>query len=103
VVSLFTRNQGKVKGVARHALSSRKRFGGALEPATQVRAYYMERPHQDLVQLNQFEILISSRFYGRRFAGRSALRVWLRFNWSLRCWKRRSRSRPRRTTSFAWH
>ncbi len=59
VVSLFTRNQGKVKGVARHALSSRKRFGGALEPATQVRAHYMERPHQDLVQLNQFEILWS--------------------------------------------
>jgi DNA repair protein RecO (recombination protein O) len=59
VVSLFTRDQGKIKGVARHALSSRKRFGGALEPATQVRAFYVERPYQDLVRLDQFEILWS--------------------------------------------
>ncbi|HSY37093.1 MAG TPA: DNA repair protein RecO [Acidobacteriaceae bacterium] len=59
LVSLFTRNQGKVKGVARHAMKSRKRFGGALEPATQVRAHYTERPRQDLVRLDQFEILWS--------------------------------------------
>jgi DNA repair protein RecO (recombination protein O) len=59
LVSLFTRDQGKVKGVARHAMKSRKRFGGALEPATQVRAHYTERPGQDLVRLDQFEILWS--------------------------------------------
>ena len=34
LVSLFTREQGRVKGVARHALRSRRRFGGALEPMT---------------------------------------------------------------------
>ena len=28
LVSLFTREQGRVKGVARHALRSRRRFGG---------------------------------------------------------------------------
>jgi DNA repair protein RecO (recombination protein O) len=59
VVSLFTRDQGKVKGVARHAMKSRKRFGGALEPATHVLAHYTERPRQDLVRLDQFEILWS--------------------------------------------
>ena len=59
LVSLFTRDQGKVKGVARHAMKARKRFGGALEPATQVRAHYTERPRQDLVRLDQFEILWS--------------------------------------------
>jgi len=59
LVSLFTRDQGRVKGVARHALKSRRRFGGALEPATQVRAHYTERPRQDLVRLDQFEILWS--------------------------------------------
>jgi DNA repair protein RecO (recombination protein O) len=59
LVSLFTRDQGKVKGVARHAMKSRKRFGGALEPATQVRAHYTERPGQDLVRLDSFEILWS--------------------------------------------
>ena len=59
LVSLFTREQGKVKGVARHAMRSRKRFGGALEPATYVRAHYTERPKQDLVRLDSFEIVWS--------------------------------------------
>ncbi|MES2393508.1 MAG: DNA repair protein RecO [Acidobacteriota bacterium] len=59
LVSLFTREQGKVKGVARHAMKSRRRFGGALEPATYVRAHYTERPKQELVRLDQFEILWS--------------------------------------------
>ena len=58
LVSLFTRDQGRVKGVARHAMKSRKRFGGALEPATQVLAHYTERPGQELVRLDQFEICL---------------------------------------------
>jgi len=63
LVSLFTREQGRIKGVARHAMRSRKRFGGALEPMTYVRASYAERPHQqtgqELVRLDAFEILSS--------------------------------------------
>ncbi|ODU55120.1 MAG: DNA repair protein RecO [Granulicella sp. SCN 62-9] len=59
LVSLFTREQGRVKGVARHALRSRRRFGGALEPMTHVRATYTERPRQELVRLDAFEILSS--------------------------------------------
>lgn len=59
LVSLFTRDQGKVKGVARHAMKSRRRFGGALEPATRVLAHYTERPKQELVRLDSFEILWS--------------------------------------------
>ena len=59
LVSLFTREQGKVRGVARHAMRSRRRFGGALEPGTHVRASYAERPRQDLARLDAFEILWS--------------------------------------------
>jgi DNA repair protein RecO (recombination protein O) len=59
LVSLFTREQGKVKGVARHAMRSRKRFGGALEPMTHVRASYVEKPRQELVRLDAFEVLSS--------------------------------------------
>jgi DNA repair protein RecO (recombination protein O) len=59
LVSLFTREQGRVKGVARHALRSRRRFGGALEPMTYVRATYAERPRQELMRLDGFEILSS--------------------------------------------
>ncbi len=59
VVSLFTREQGKVKGIARAAMKSRKRFGGALEVMTHVRANYAEKPKQELVRLDSFEILHS--------------------------------------------
>jgi DNA repair protein RecO (recombination protein O) len=59
LVSLFTREWGRVKGVARHAMRSRRRFGGALEPMTYVRASYAERPRQELVRLDAFEILSS--------------------------------------------
>jgi DNA repair protein RecO (recombination protein O) len=59
LVSLFTRERGKVKGVARHAMRSRRRFGGALEPATQVIAHYTERPREDLVRMDSFEIVWS--------------------------------------------
>src|ERR1700728_3013883 len=59
LVSLFTREQGRVKGVARHAMRSRRRFGGALEPMTHVRASYSEKPRQELVRLDGFEILSS--------------------------------------------
>jgi DNA repair protein RecO (recombination protein O) len=59
LVSLFTRERGKVKGVARHAMKSRRRFGGALEPATQVMAHYTERPREDLVRMDSFEIVWS--------------------------------------------
>lgn len=59
LVSLFTREQGRVKGVARHAMRSRRRFGGALEPMTHVRARYTEKRGQELVRLDAFEILSS--------------------------------------------
>ena len=59
LVSLLTREGGLVKGVARHAMRSRRRFGGALEPGTYVRAQYAERPREDLVRLDSFEILWS--------------------------------------------
>ena len=59
LVSLFTREQGVVRAVARHAMRSRRRFGGALEPMTEVRATWAERPKQDIVRLDQLDILWS--------------------------------------------
>ncbi|HTZ59310.1 MAG TPA: DNA repair protein RecO [Acidobacteriaceae bacterium] len=59
IVSLFTRDYGKIKGVAKSAARSRRRFGGALEPMTHVRAHYAEKPSQDLVRLDSFEVLHS--------------------------------------------
>jgi DNA repair protein RecO (recombination protein O) len=59
IVSLFTRDLGKIKGVAKSAARSRRRFGGALEPTTFVRARYVEKPKQELVRLDSFDILRS--------------------------------------------
>jgi DNA repair protein RecO (recombination protein O) len=59
IVSIFSREHGRIKGVAKAALKSRKRFGGALEPMTIVRAWYVERPKQELFRLDQLEIIRS--------------------------------------------
>jgi DNA repair protein RecO (recombination protein O) len=59
LVTLFTRREGKVRGVARSAKKSKRRFGGALEPLTYVRAYYEDREGQELSRLDACEVLES--------------------------------------------
>ena len=59
LVTLFTRLEGKVKGVARSAKKSKRRFGGALEPLTYVRAFYDDRERQELVRLDSCEVIES--------------------------------------------
>ncbi|HTW46934.1 MAG TPA: DNA repair protein RecO [Acidobacteriaceae bacterium] len=59
IVSLFTRTQGRIKGVAKAAAKSRRRFGGALEPMTWVTASYVEKPKQELVRLDACEVIAS--------------------------------------------
>src|ERR1700723_1925451 len=59
LVILFTRAEGKVRGVARSAKKSKRRFGGALEPLTYVRAFYDVREGQELTRLDSCEVLES--------------------------------------------
>ncbi|HEX7729583.1 MAG TPA: DNA repair protein RecO, partial [Terracidiphilus sp.] len=59
IVSFLTRDHGKLKGVAKSALKSRRRFGGALEPMTLAQAWYADRPRQEMVRLDQLEIVRS--------------------------------------------
>ncbi|MGO8794710.1 MAG: DNA repair protein RecO [Candidatus Sulfotelmatobacter sp.] len=59
LVTLFTRAEGKVRGVARSAKKSKRRFGGALEPMTYVRAFYDVRERQELARLDACEVLES--------------------------------------------
>src|SRR5579863_10463996 len=59
LVTFFTRVEGKVRGVARSAKKSKRRFGGALEPLTYVRAFYDVRERQELVRLDSCEVLES--------------------------------------------
>jgi DNA repair protein RecO (recombination protein O) len=59
LVSFFTRNEGKLRGVARSAKKSRKRFGGALEPLTTVRVYWEDSERQDLARIDSCDVLAS--------------------------------------------
>jgi DNA repair protein RecO (recombination protein O) len=59
LVTFFTRAEGKVRGVARSAKKSKRRFGGALEPLTYVRAFYDVKERQDLARLDACEVLES--------------------------------------------
>lgn len=73
IVSLFTRDFGKIKGVAKAASRSRRRFGGAMEPMTHVRASYAEKPRQELVRLDSFDIVTSPLSAPIDYARASAL------------------------------
>ena len=59
LVTLFTRLEGKVRGVARSAKKSKRRFGGALEPLTYVKAFYEDRERQEVTRLDSCEVLES--------------------------------------------
>jgi DNA repair protein RecO (recombination protein O) len=59
LVTLFTRSEGKVKGVAKSAKRSKRRFGGALEPLTHVTAHWEDKEKQELARLDSFDVIAS--------------------------------------------
>jgi len=59
LVTLFTRIEGKVRGVARAAKKSRRRFGGSLEPLTYIKVAYDDRERHELARLDSCEVLES--------------------------------------------
>ena len=74
IVVFLTRDRGKKRGVAKNARRSRRRFGGALEPLTEVRVAYVERERRELVGLNYAETRRSPlACVGREAAGAGPL------------------------------
>jgi len=61
IVSFFTRDQGKLRGVARRARHPKSAFGAGLERLSQVRLAYYQRETRELVNLDSCE-LIRSQF-----------------------------------------
>ena len=59
IASLFTRQLGRLRAVARGALRTKSRYGGTLEPLSYVRIWIFERENRDLLQLNSVEIIES--------------------------------------------
>jgi DNA repair protein RecO (recombination protein O) len=61
VVSFFTRDQGKLRGVAKRARRPKSAFGAGLERLSHVRMAYFQRETRELVNLDSCE-LIRSQF-----------------------------------------
>lgn len=61
IVSFFTRDLGKMRGVARRARRPKSPFGSGLERLSHVRMAYFQRENAELVSLNGCE-LIHSQF-----------------------------------------
>ena len=59
LVTLFTRTEGKIRGVAKFAKRSKRRFGGALEPLTYVTAHWEDKEKQELARLDSCDIIES--------------------------------------------
>jgi len=59
IASLFTRQLGRLRAVARGALRPKSRYGGTLEPLSYVRAEIFERENRDLLHLNSLELIES--------------------------------------------
>src|SRR5215472_10678319 len=61
IVSFFTRDQGKLRGVARRARRPKSPFGSGLERLSHVRMAYFERENAELVNVSGCE-LVESQF-----------------------------------------
>ena len=61
IVSFFTRDQGKMRGIARRAKRLKSNFGSGLERLSQVNLHYYQREGMELVKLDSCE-LIQSQF-----------------------------------------
>ena len=61
VVSFFTRDHGKLRGIARRARRPKSGFGSGLERLSQIRMSYYQRENRELVNIDSCE-LVQSQF-----------------------------------------
>lgn len=59
IVSLLTRQLGRVRAVAKGAFSRRGRYGAALEPLSYIRVWVYDRENRDLQRIGSAEIVES--------------------------------------------
>src|SRR5499427_3856541 len=57
IVTLLTRDFGKLSGIAKGAKASRRRFERKLEPFTNAMLYFRRRPHGQLIFITRAERL----------------------------------------------
>jgi DNA repair protein RecO (recombination protein O) len=59
IISLFTRQAGRLRAVAAGAQRTKSRYGGTLEPLSYIRLWLFERENRDLLRVNSAELLES--------------------------------------------
>ncbi len=59
IVSLFTRQLGRLRAVAAGAQRPKSRYGGTLEAPSYIRLWLFERENRDLLRINSVELLES--------------------------------------------
>src|SRR5712691_1826362 len=59
VVSFLTRDQGKLRGVAKRARRPKSNYGSGLERLSQVKMSYFQRENRELVNLDSCELMHS--------------------------------------------
>jgi len=60
IVAFFSRDHGKLRGVANGARKMKNRFGASLEPLAHSRIQFFEKENRDLVRIQSAELLDSS-------------------------------------------
>ncbi len=73
IVSFFTRDQGKLRGVARRARRPKNSFGSGLERLSQVKMFYFARENRERVNLDSCELIQSQFGIAGDYAGGVAL------------------------------
>ena len=59
IVSVFTRQLGRLRAVAAGAQRPKSRYGGTLEPLSHIRMWLFERENRDLLRINSVELVES--------------------------------------------
>jgi DNA repair protein RecO (recombination protein O) len=59
IVAFFSRDYGKLRGVANGARKMKNRFGASLEPLAHSRIHFFEKENRDLVRIQSAELLDS--------------------------------------------
>jgi DNA repair protein RecO (recombination protein O) len=69
IVSFFTRDQGKLRGVARRARKLKSTYGAGLERLAHATVSYYQKENRELVNLNSCELVNSRLALGGTFEG----------------------------------
>lgn len=64
IVTFLTEDFGKLTGIAKGAVRSRRRFVNSLEPFAIVKLHFQDRPHGGLVFLNSAELQVGYKHFG---------------------------------------